>query len=463
MAFSSLDSELLGPLFTTEPMRAAFCDRARLRAMLRAEAALARAEAANGLVPESLADAIDAVSTDALDLAALGRGTALAGVPVIPFVKAVRRALPAGLEPSFHKGATTQDIADTALVLQMADGFRLIEAELGPILAGLGSLAERHRSTPCIGRTYTQHAAPISFGYKAATWALGIAEVAAQLPDLRGRMLTASLGGPVGTLASLGERAEAVARAYADELGLVPETVAWHTRRARIAETGAWLARLLGALAKFATDVSHLASTEVGEVAEPHIPGRGGSSTMPHKRNPVGSTVILAAFTASKGHAATLLDGMAAAHERPAGLWHAEWHALPPLFGLASGALREARSLAEGLTIDEARMTANLGITRGLLFADAAAARLAPYLGAETAHAVVEEAASQVRSGVGSLEEALSAVLARKPEIADLDMAAAFDVAPAVMAAAGATDRALAALNALDSEQSSRKANVPCP
>jgi 3-carboxy-cis,cis-muconate cycloisomerase len=189
-----------------------------------------------------------------------------------------------------------------------------------------------------------------------------------------------------------------VADAFAEELGLGAAPIAWHARRARMAEVGAWLAILIGALAKMAMDVAHLASTEVGEVAEPYVPGRGGSSAMPHKRNPVSSTVILAAHAGAPGHVTTLLTAMAAAHERPAGLWHAEWHALPQLFGLTSGALREARALAEGLEVDADRMRTNIDATRGLLFADAVAARLAPELGREAGHTLVEHAAGEVRA-----------------------------------------------------------------
>ena len=211
-------------------------------------------------------------------------------------------------------------------------------------------------------------------------------------------MLVASLGGPVGTLAGLGEKGPAVAGAFAEELGLGAAPISWHALRARMAEAGAWLAILIGALAKMATDVAHLASTEVGEVAEPYVPGRGGSSAMPHKRNPVSSTIILAAHAAAKGHVVTLLDALAAAHERSAGLWHAEWHALPQLFGLASGALREARPLAEGLEVDAARMRANLDATKGLLFADAAAARLGAAARARGRRMqLVEQAAEAVR------------------------------------------------------------------
>jgi 3-carboxy-cis,cis-muconate cycloisomerase len=210
-----------------------------------------------------------------------------------------------------------------------------------------------------------------------------------------------------------------------------------------VAELGAWLVELLGALAKMATDVAHLASTEVGEASEPYVPGRGGSSAMPHKRNPVSSTVILAAFAAGKGQLVTLFEAMAALHERSAGLWHAEWHALPSLFGLASGALREARALAEGLVIDPERMRANLEVTRGLLFADAAAARLGRHIGREKAHELIEHAAGEVRD----TGETLQAVLARSaevPEAARADVAGAFDLGPAVAAAGPWIDRALA-------------------
>ena len=441
MTFSALDSALLGPLFTTAAMAACFSDEARLRSMLAAEAALARAEAAMALVPAGLAEAIGAMPPGALDADAIGRATAVAGVPTIPFVKAVGARLPPALERGFHKGATTQDILDTALVLQMRDALDLVGADVAAVLDGLAALARTHRDTPCVGRSYGQHAAPITFGYSVAVWLAGVAEPAAGLPALRTRLLAASLAGPVGTLAGLGRDGPAVADRFAAELGLAADPIAWHTRRARIAEAGCWLATLIGALAKMATDVASLASTEVGEVAEPHLPGRGGSTAMPHKRNPVGSTVILAAHAAAPGLAATLIGAMAAAHQRPAGLWHAEWHALPSLFGLASGALREARALAEGLEVDAGRMRANITMTRGLLFADAASSRLAATLGRDAAHAAVERAAGEVRrTGDG-----LQAVLARDPATAGVDLGPAFDLRPATDAAGPWVDRALAA------------------
>ena len=295
MSFSALDSELVGPLFATDAMRAVFSDRARLAAMLRTEAALARAEARCGLAPEALAAAIEAIPAEDLDIAALGQGTALAGVPTIPFVKAVQARLPKELERSFHKGATTQDIVDTALVLQMREGFSIIVADLSPSSQPSrrwrASTAQRRASG---GPTASMPPrSPSATRLRSGVWASQRSRT--QLPWLKSRALVASLAGPVGTLAGLGDQGPAVADAFAEELGLGTAPIAWHTRRARMAEAGAWLAILVGALAKMATDVAHLASTEVGEVAEPYVTGRGGSSAMPHKRNPVSSTVVLAA------------------------------------------------------------------------------------------------------------------------------------------------------------------------
>ena len=449
MTFSALDSALVGPLLATDAMRAVFGDPARVAAMLRAEAALARAQARAGLVPPALAEAVAAIDPDDLDRDAIGRATAVAGVPTIPFVKAVQARLPAALARDVHRGATTQDILDTALVLQMREGLALIERDLGATIAALLRLAETHRATPCVGRTYGQHAAPITFGVKAAGWALGLAEVAEGLAPLRARVLAASLGGPVGTLAGLGEAGPSIADGFAAELGLAPSALPWHARRGRIAETGAWLGLLVGALAKMATDVASLASTEIGEVAEPWAPGRGGSSAMPHKRNPVSATVILAAQGAAPGHVATLLTAMGAAHERPAGPWHAEWHALPTLFGLASGALAEGRRLGEGLSVRPERMRRNLDATRGLLFADAAAARLAGAIGREAAHALVADAAARVLDTDRPLSEVLRTDPAVARALSPADIDAAFDLAPAVSAAARFTDRAVAAAAAI--------------
>jgi 3-carboxy-cis,cis-muconate cycloisomerase len=448
VTFSALDSTLLGPLFATDAMRDVFSDRMRVANMLRTEAALAHAQAGLRLAPQELAAAIEAISPDDLDIGALGKETAIAGVPTIPFIKAVRAKLPKKLERAFHKGATTQDIIDTAFVLQMRDGLQLIEKDLARTVKGLVRLARKYRATVCVGRTYGQHAVPLTFGYKLAVWETGIADSAAELPALRARVLAASLGGPVGTLANFGDKGPMLVEAFARELDLAAAPITWHALRGRMAETGAWIAVMIGTLAKMATDVVHLMSTEVGEVAEPHVPGRGSSSAMPHKRNPVGSTVIIAAHAAAKGHLITLIDAMAVSHERPPGLWHAEWLVLPQLFGLASGALREAVAIAEGLTVDAERMRTNLDLTHGLLFSDAVASALAARHGSGQAHHMIEEAAGKVRDEGKHLRDVLLADPRLKEDQDAIERA--FDLAPFVDAATLWTDRALENIETLN-------------
>lgn len=434
MTFSALDSSLTGPLFRTQKMAAIFSDRSRLHSMLRAEEALARAQARFGLVPDALAAAIASIDAGSLDQEELGEMTALAGVPVIPFVKAVQKRLPPALEPFFHFGATTQDIADTALALQMREAFALIADDLSALIAAKSGLADRYRTTPCIGRTYLQHAAPVTFGFKVATRLAGLNPIAARLPALCRQSLLASYGGPVGTLAALGDKGPEVAAEYARVLKLSAPAIAMHAQRAPQTEIALWLAELCGALGAWGSDIVHLASTEVGEVSEPHLPGRGGSSAMPHKRNPVSATILVAAATAATGLASTMLSAMVAPHERPAGAWHAEWNALPQLFGLASGALAEARRLAEGLTVDVARMRANIDWTRGMIFADAVSAALASTRGRADAYALVEQAANTVRAGKTSLLEALLAAGLTADERSKVDIA--FQLEPSIKAAA---------------------------
>jgi 3-carboxy-cis,cis-muconate cycloisomerase len=282
----------------------------------------------------------------------------------------------------------------------------------------------------------------MTFGATVAGWLTGLSAQATSLPEVRGRALAASLGGPVGTLTGLGDKAEIVAAAFAADLGLRAPPVAWHTARGNLAAVGAWLALLTGALAKMATDVVFLSATEVGEVAEAPAEGRGGSSAMPHKRNPVSATVILAAHAAAAGHVTTLLNAMPAAQQRPAGAWQAEWHALPQLFGLASGALREARRIADGLVVDAGKMRANIDLTGGLIFADAAATALAPKLGRAEAHALVRKAIERATT-TGTSFQSVLAEAAGSAAIATV-----FDLTPACGAGAAATDRAIAEANA---------------
>jgi 3-carboxy-cis,cis-muconate cycloisomerase len=446
MSFSPLDSEIFGPLFAPPGLAAVFADEALIAAMLRSEAALARVQARAGLAPAGLADSIEAVSPASFDKQALAAGTVLAGVPTIAFVKALQKLLPAEFGADLHKGATSQDILDTALALQMAVAFDLLAADLADMLRALASLARRHAHTPCIARSYGQHAAPVSFGFKAAVWLAGIADAASSLEARRDAACLAQLGGPVGTLASLGVKGPAVLADYARELGLGAPPIAWHTRRAGIVAAGQWLATLAGTLAKMAGDIVALTSTEIGEVSEPHVEGRGGSTAMPHKRNPIAATAILANAQAAGGLAAGLSGSLVAAHERPAGAWHAEWHAVASLFGCAGGAVAHARFLAEGLHVDAAAMLRNLGATRGLVFADAAASLLAPKLGRAAAHALVERAADTVRDSGRDLHSVLAGADTGLDAKA---LGVAFDPAAAVTAAAAWVEPVAARADAL--------------
>ncbi len=434
MSFSPLDSALTGPLFVTPVMRAVFGDEARLAAMLAFETALARAQAEAGLADPGLPDALAALIPADFDMAALGEETALAGVPVIPFVGQLRGMLPPPLASDLHKGATTQDVLDTALVLQIRDALKALAPDLRALVEALHLRAQEHAHSLCAGRTYGQHAAPVTFGFKLAIWLTGICDSLNALDDARPQALRLSLAGPVGTLAGMGEpdQAFAIRARMAEILGLADSPLPWHARRGGLARLADGLRQLLAALARMAGDIAHLASTELGEIAEPHQPGRGGSSAMPHKRNPISCTVILAAHAQARGLAASLDEAPIGGHERPAGAWHGEWHVLPALLGLASGALREARVLAQGMQIDVTRMRANLDATRGLLFADAASTLLARDMGMAEAKAAVTRAADRVRAERIDLIDVLSAETGRDKAA----LAPAFSPEPAIAAAA---------------------------
>jgi 3-carboxy-cis,cis-muconate cycloisomerase len=434
MSFSPLDSALTGPLFVTPAMRTVFTDEARLTAMLAFETALARAQAEAGIANVALPEALAAITPADFDLPALGAETALAGVPVIPFVAHLRALLPPDCARDLHKGATTQDVLDTALVLQIRNGLKALAPDLRALIEALHMRAQEHAHSVCAGRTYGQHAAPVTFGFKLAIWLAGICDALEALDDARAGALMVSLGGPVGTLAGIGapDTAFAIRARMAEILGLSDSPLPWHMRRGGLARLADALRRLLAALAHMAGDLAQLASTEVGEIAEPHQPGRGGSSAMPHKRNPVSCTVILAAQAQARGLAASLDEAPIGGHERPAGAWHGEWPVLPMLLGLASGALREAHMLAQGMEIDTTRMRANIDATRGLLFADAASALLTPDMGAAEAKAAVTRAADRVRAEQIDLIDALSAETGRDRA----DLTPAFSLEPAIAAAA---------------------------
>src|SRR3954470_10398786 len=389
------DATLLGPLFGTLEALAAFGDAARLQGMLDFEAGLARAQARLGVIPAAAAPAIAARARAGLfDAAEIGRAAAKAGNPAIPLVKRLTALVAEQDEAAarfVHWGATSQDAMDTGLVLQLRAFLGPLEADLGRLAAGLARLAGKHRDTAMVGRTWLQQALPTTFGLKAAGWLDAVGRHRRRLAEVRPRQL----GGAAGTLASLGGRGLEVADALAGELGLAAPALPWHGARDRVAELAAWLGLLVGTLGKVARDWSLMMQTEVGEVLEPAGEGRGGSSTMPHKRNPVAAAAVLAAAVRAPGLVATMLSAMVQEHERGLGGWHAEWETLPELAVLAAGALRQAAETVEGLEVDRGRMRANLGLTRGLVMAEAVQMALGAKLGRQQAHGLVERASKR--------------------------------------------------------------------
>ncbi|XVQ15264.1 3-carboxy-cis,cis-muconate cycloisomerase [Spirillospora sp. CA-255316] len=354
----SPDAGLLSPVRAGTGAEAATGDRAWLAAMLDAEAALARAQARLGVVPGEAAAAITAAAVaDRFDLVGLARRARGAGNPVVPLVADLRRLAGAAGE-HVHRGATSQDIVDTAAMIVATRARRAVLAPLERALDALAGIADRYRDTPIAGRTLGRQALPTTFGAKAAGWLLGVLEARDRLAAVP---LPAQLGGAAGTLGAYGERALDLPAAFADEAGLDRPSAPWHTRRTPVAELGSALALTAGALGKFATDVVLLAQSEVDEVAEPAAPGRGGSSAMPHKRNPAMATMIRSAALQVPAYAQVLMASLAAPHERPAGEWHAEWQPLRECLRLTGGAAETAAELAEGLEVRPEQMAANLG------------------------------------------------------------------------------------------------------
>lgn len=421
MTLGMLSSTLFGDMFGTAAMRGVFGELAFLGRIAEVEAALARGQARLGIVPRDAANAISEAAAavvaapEGLDLARLKRETENVGYPILPLVRQLaERAGDGGRW--LHWGATTQDIMDTAAVLQIRDGLCLIERDLGALRGHLRDLARRYRDTPMAGRTHLQHALPVTFGFKAAVWLAGFERHAERLAELKPRVLVAQFGGAAGTLASLGsgEAALGSRRELAKELGLGEPPITWHVARDAIVETVQFLALLGGSLGKVAFDVMLMSATEFGEAAEPFVAGRGSSSTMPQKRNPISCELILAAAKALRQHAGLILDAMVSDFERATGPWHAEWIALPESFGYAAGALHQAEFMTAGLIVDPARMEKNLGMTHGLIVAEAVMMGLAPHTGRNEAHDLVYDAC---RAAIEQ-DRPLCDVLLEIPEVA---------------------------------------------
>ncbi|MGQ9371614.1 class-II fumarase/aspartase family protein [Azospirillum sp. ST 5-10] len=415
MAISLVDSHLFRSLFGTDAMRSVFSEDALIARFVEVEVALARAQARLGVIPAAAAAAIaERARPEALDRTELARETGVVGYPILPLVHQLS-ALCGEAGHYLHWGATTQDVMDTAVVLQVRDALHLIEADLERVRAALAGLARRYRDTPMAGRSHLQQALPVTFGYKAAVWLSALDRHADRLAELRPRVLVGQFGGAVGTLASLGADGVAVHRALMLELGLGEPAIAWHVVRDGPAETVQVLALIAGSLGKIACDVMLLMGTETGEVFEPYLPGRGASSTMPQKRNPIACEVILGVARIVRQHAGLMLDAMVQDLERATGPWPAEALALPESFALTAAALHHARLMLEGLEVDERRMAANLALTDGLIAAEAVMMGLAPQLGRGRAHDLVYEACRKARAG----RRTLHAVLAEDAEVVE--------------------------------------------
>ncbi|MDT0569553.1 3-carboxy-cis,cis-muconate cycloisomerase [Streptomyces sp. DSM 3412] len=440
MTSADADTGLLAPGWTGSPAAAATSDAAYLRALLDAEAALTRAQAALGLVPApagpAVTSAADAATLDVRSLAERARG---GGNPVIPLVADLTEAVGPEYGPYVHRGATSQDILDTATMLVAARTLDLVLADLGRTESALAVLAAAHRDTAMPGRTLTQHAVPTTFGLKAAGWRSLLLDARDRLAVVRAT-LPAQLGGAAGTAAAFtvfgATDTHALGAAYARELGLHAPELPWHTLRTPIADLAGALAFAAGALGKMAADVLTLARTEIAEVAEG---SGGGSSAMPHKANPVRSTLIAAAARRAPHLAATLYGSLAAEDERPAGAWHAEWEPLRELLRLVGGAARDAVELTRGLRVDPDAMRRHLDLTHGLIVSERLAAELAPVLGRALARELLTRTAERVYAEGRSLGE----LLAEEPELKDLDLADLTDPTRYTGSAGALTDRAL--------------------
>ncbi|MGY2190178.1 3-carboxy-cis,cis-muconate cycloisomerase [Pseudomonas sp. SDO5591_S426] len=410
-------NQLFDAYFTARDMRDVFCDQGRVQAMLDFEAALARAEARVGLIPQTaVAPIMAACQAGHYDFAALGEAIATAGNSAIPLVKALGKqiaAKDAEAERYVHLGATSQDVMDSGLVLQLRRALELIESDLAQLGQVLATQAQRYAATPLAGRTWLQHATPVTLGMKVAGWLGAVTRNRQRLIELKPRLLVLQFGGASGTLAALGDQAMPIAQALAEELQLNLPEQPWHTQRDRVVEFGAVLGLIAGSLGKLGRDISLLMQTEAGEVFEPSAPGKGGSSTMPHKRNPVGAAVLIGAATRVPGLLSTLFSAMPQEHERSLGLWHAEWETLPEICCLVSGSLQQALLVAQGLEVDAERMARNLDLTQGLVLAEAVSIVLAQRVGRDTAHHLLEQCCKRAVAE----QRHLRAVLGDEPQV----------------------------------------------
>jgi 3-carboxy-cis,cis-muconate cycloisomerase len=405
-------SPLLAPLFSSAAMRAVCDDAAFLQHMLDFEAALARAESVVGVIPASAVGPIaSACKAETFELSALAEAATRSGNLAIPLVKALTAAV-AKADPDagryVHWGATSQDVIDTATMLGLRAAIDALLPDLDRAIAGFAALARQHRDTAMVARTWLQHALPMPFGLKLAEYAAALHRSRMRLKRLRSEGLALQFGGAAGTLAALGDKGLLVAEKLAAELELPLPDAPWHTHRDRIAEAASAFAILAGTCGKIARDVTLMMQTDVSEAFEPSGEGRGGSSTMPHKRNPVAAATALAAATMAPNLAATIFAAQVQDHERSAGPWHAEWPTLPTLQLVTSGALAAIVDIAEGLEVDVLRMRVNLDASHGLIMAEAVTFALAEKIGKSDAHHVAEAAVKKAVAGKQHLRDVLT-------------------------------------------------------
>ena len=410
-------------IFTPQPLLDELGDRAWLQAMLDSERALAQAEAAVGLIPAAAADAIAArCHAEAFETTRIAQEGRASGNPAEPLVRALRSAVGGEAAGFVHYGATSQDIVDTAAMLVSRRALELVLADVAAVNAGCAGLADNHRATPMVARTLLQQALPTTFGLKAATWLVGVVEAQRLVFDAR-EGLAVQLGGAAGTLAALGEHGPEVMGRVARDLGLAEPALPWHTSRVRVAALGSSLATLAGALGKIALDVVLMAQTEVGEVSEPAGQGRGGSSTLAHKRNPIGSTLALACARRAHAHAGLLTGTLVQEHERAAGAWHAEWEGIAGVLAATGGAAANMAEVVGGLVVHPERMHINLGATRGLIMSERLVFALAERIGQAEARALVSEAGARAAERGTGLREELAADGRTPMTSAELDAA----------------------------------------
>jgi 3-carboxy-cis,cis-muconate cycloisomerase len=439
---------LFDELFSFEAMQHVLSDESRLQGMLDFEAALARAEARTGVIPAVDAQKIAAnCRAENFDLAAVRKEAARAGNAAIPLIKMLTEVVAKEDKDAarfVHWGATSQDVIDTGFVLQLRNVFELIDLDLSALSTSLCTVAEKYRDTPVVARTWMQQALPTTFGFIVAGWLDAILRHRQRLTEIRARALSLQFGGAVGTLAALTGRGPEVAKALAGELQLSLPVAPWHSHRDRIAEVATTLGLLTGTLGKIARDISLHSQTEVQELFEPAGDGRGGSSSMPHKRNPVTCAVVLAAANRVPGLVSTMLATMLQEQERGLGPWHAEWETLPEIVRLSGGALHHMAKLLPEMAVDPERMRQNLDATHGLIFAEAVSTALRDRIGKMPAHLLVEAACKRAQEQNRHLLDVLREEPGLRGHLAPADLASLFELRNYLGSAAEFVRRVLA-------------------